>query len=388
MNREPQCNVTILASHVLKEMISTLALGPEVVKPSRYWQFLNRKNLEQLAEHGYANFKRTVALNYFTWIVNPFDRQIRALTALLPILTTFKAVWRTLLTRRFESFSWRHTWAYSFLTQLVWAAMERQNEQNPLPQLAEPEEGNAPRVLDEAGQRISQDLANSIMEYRSIMLPHGKSAEIKTVFELGAGYGRDAFVFLKLNPSIRYVIIDIAPALFVAQNYLTSQFRDRKVFPFRPFEDYEEIREEFESANIAFLLPSQLHLLPDQSTDLFINISSLHEMRLDQITHYFGEISRLTRKLFYTKQWQVSTIPEDNVVITAEDYPVSLEWRCLFHRACTVQTNFFEALYFMDQKSEDKGNAVFEDTGVLAARSTESTSDPKSILTLTSGGAQ
>jgi hypothetical protein len=49
------------------------------VLPSKYWEELNRKNLQQLADSKYENFKRTIARNYFTWIINPFDEQLRFL---------------------------------------------------------------------------------------------------------------------------------------------------------------------------------------------------------------------------------------------------------------------------------------------------------------------
>lgn len=39
----------------------------------------------------------------------------------------------------------------------------------------------------------------------------------------------------------------------------------------------------------------QLQALPHKSVDMFVNISSLHEMRMDQIRYYFAEAERLTR---------------------------------------------------------------------------------------------
>ena len=99
--------------------------------------------------------------------------------------------------------------------------------------------------------------------------------------ELGAGYDRNAHVLLSLLPGVRYVVIDIPPALYVAQRYLPSVFPDRKVFTWRTFESYPEIQSEFEHADLAFLLPSQIEMLPDGLFDLFVNISSLHEMRLE-----------------------------------------------------------------------------------------------------------
>ncbi len=171
------------------------------------------------------------------------------------------------------------------------------------------------------------------------------AAEINTIMELGSGYGRTAWVYLTLHPGCRYVLVDIPPALYICEKYLSDMFRDRTIFAFRPFEHYEDIKEEYENANIVFLMPHQLELLPDNSIDLFINISSLHEMRMDQIRYYFKVMEKLTRKYFYTKQWKQTTIPYENVVIRQEDYPVDQNWRQIYARECKVQDLFFEALY-------------------------------------------
>ena len=61
--------------------------------------------------------------------------------------------------------------------------------------------------------------------------------------------------------------------------YLASVFPERRVFRYRDFERFEDVAEEFDKAQIAFLLSCQLPRLPPKSTDLVLNISSLHEMR-------------------------------------------------------------------------------------------------------------
>ena len=80
---------------------------------------------------------------------------------------------------------------------------------------------------------------------------------------------------------------------------------------------------------------------------MFLNISSLHEMRMDQIRFYFNEIERLTRRYFYFKQWQETTVPFENETIRESDYPVRDNWRLVNRQQCAVQHKFFEALYEM-----------------------------------------
>ena len=79
--------------------------------------------------------------------------------------------------------------------------------------------------------------------------------------------------------------------------------------------------------------------------DLFVNVSSLHEMRPEQIAICFDLIDRHTRIRFYTKQWQRSINVWDEVEVRREDYPVPAHWRVLLERDAEATPGFFEAVY-------------------------------------------
>jgi len=328
----------------LKAMFDEFEHYPPILLPSKYWVELNRKNMAQLANAGFKNFKRTLARNYFTWIVNPLNKQVRFLMQQAGWRRSIAIVWRSLIAPRHDLMKRRHTIYYNMLSMLLWRYVQSTDDAGLLAGLDEPTEGNPPDVrLD--GRLISQDLANSVIEYEAILHPDVDRRDITTIMELGPGYGRTAFVFLKLQPACRYILVDIPPALFVAQRYLTAVFPERTVFDFRHFDDFQAVAEEFDAASIVLLTPNQLELLPDQSVDLFINISSLHEMRMDQIEYFFAEIKRLTRRYFYFKQWKETTVPFENETIREQDYPIPAEWRKIYRAQCAVQHKFFEALY-------------------------------------------
>lgn len=328
----------------IKAMFDEFPKYRQEILPSRYWEELNRKNLQQLADSQYENFKRTLARNYFTWIVNPLNKQIRFLMREAGAWQSTKIFFSALTAPRHDLLKRKHTIFYNMLTNLLWSYVEKNDTEDHLSRLHEPLEGN-PLEVKRAGKLISQDLANSLIEYEAILHPDLDRREVRTILELGPGYGRTAHVFLTLQPGCRYILVDIPPALFVAQRYLTAIFPERKVFAFRPFENYADIQEEFENADILFLTPNQMELLPNKSVDLFINISSLHEMRMDQIRYYFGEIERLTAKYFYFKQWKETTIPFENETIREADYPIPEDWNLVYRQQCAVQHKFFEALY-------------------------------------------
>jgi hypothetical protein len=139
--------------------------------------------------------------------------------------------------------------------------------------------------------------------------------------------------------------VDIPPALFVAQRYLSSLFPNRKIFEFRPFGVLDDVKEELQQSELVFLLPHQAEMLPAGCIDLFVNISSLHEMKREQIESYFQMIDRLVSGYFYTKQWRVSGNRFDALTIRETEYPVPRRWQPIFHRTPAIHRGFFEAMY-------------------------------------------
>ena len=62
----------------MKEMVEEVANAPALYRPSRFWEFLGGLNEQMLSEHGLENLKRTVAQNYYNWlVVGTKDNQFR-----------------------------------------------------------------------------------------------------------------------------------------------------------------------------------------------------------------------------------------------------------------------------------------------------------------------
>ena len=87
-------------------------------------------------------------------------------------------------------------------------------------------------------------------------------------------------------------MFDIPPALYISQWYLTTLFPERRAFRFRRFDTFEEIENEFSESDFAFFTPNQLTKFPSGYFDVFATISSIHEMRRDQISHYMAFMGR------------------------------------------------------------------------------------------------
>jgi putative sugar O-methyltransferase len=328
----------------LMEMIRLFSRGNGAIsEPSSCWQVLGFKNFNQLLRDGYSNFKRTVGCSYFNFLVQEGDPQIAFLEANLDQVEKERCAKVAAALRDDPGFAWHDQRAYRYFVLMLWTYASKVDVKRYLNKIEEPEEGN-PITVPAGKHRASQDLANSVLEYYS-MAEGVDFANCKRVLEIGGGYGRDAFVVMKLNPRIQYTLVDIPPALWIAQRYLSSVFPECKVFHVRDFHSYAEVADEMESASIVFLLPHQLELLPDRRFDLSLNISSFGEMQQEQIETYLKVLERVTRGHFYMKQWKVSQNAFDHLALTEENYPVSRRWKKLYSRTCAVQTAFFEALY-------------------------------------------
>lgn len=370
MNKSPVKNKE------LSEMLSELNSARKIYSPSIYWQNINKIHIERLANDGMKSFKLSINREYFSWGVSEFRHQLSPVLSelqkgnikpfikskLMPgakyVGTTdefAKLLAKFLNSNRFMFFKISYTWLrpfnsletfmktiYKIYVSYLYDHLKRIDSLELLKKISEPSFGS-PLLINYRERFISQDICNSVQEFYSIV----KNSDLPldaAIAEIGAGYGRLAYVFLKALPKISYCIIDIPPALYISQEYLKKVFPKEKIFSFRPFRDFKEVEKEFKASRIKFLLPHQIEYLPKDSFDIIINISSFHEMATNQIKNYFKQVDRLCRGYLYTKQWKRSRAV-DNKFIQEYQYPILKSWKTVFHRTHPIQRLFFEALY-------------------------------------------
>jgi len=314
---------------------------------SAAWEALGQKHFDELLVYGYQSFKRTIALNYFTFPINAGDPQLTAVERLVTPQDIDFAKKSANVQADDPDLKLLSQWHYRYFTALLWIYARKIDFMNHSTRLSEPSEGR-PITVKVGDQTTTQDLANSLIEYYA-MLEHVPMGTLVNVLEIGGGYGRNAFVASTLHPHVKYIMVDIPPALYIAQRYLSSVFPERRIFHVQDFSGFSQVKEAFDEAKFVFLLPHQLALLPDKLVDLVINISSFGEMTERQVADYFFHTDRVCRGFFYFKQWKTSPNPFDKLELGERDYPLKPHWRELYHRECAVQTQFFEALYAMGE---------------------------------------
>jgi putative sugar O-methyltransferase len=343
--------MSLTPDDTLEKMINAMKKASPLYMPSAFWDHLAAIHMEELGREGFNNFKRTINMRYFNWGILGILRH-----QLLPVfwrwlskpnLAPFRAQfrnYRSSTNSQIKSFNLITAALYKIYVAMLADFVADSDRLGLLDKITEPEVGN-PFVINHRGRSISQDLCNSIHEFYNSTAACDPTTSGFRIAELGAGYGRLGQVYLSVLPSASYCVIDIPPALYVAQRYLTSVFPGESVFKFREFSSYNEIRADFEGSRIRFLAAHQIELLPPDQFDLFVNISSLHEMTREQIANYLKQIDRLCRGSFYSKQWRVSRAKENGFTIKESEYPIPSNWKEVFHRQHQIQRMFFEALY-------------------------------------------
>ncbi len=324
----------------LKEMEDYFVSSGLLEESSKFWLFLNRRNIEQITYQGYENFKQTVACNYFTWLVNRDHGYAKNLfrngTQFLDTIAPAE------LTKKHALFTEMQSLQYNQTTVMFYFYLIQNGAGPYLEKLEEPQFGNPPSITI-SGKSISQDTLNSLLEYLSIAT-HCSMSTVSCILEVGAGSGRTAWCFLKQCPNVKYIIVDYPPALYLSQTYLTSVFPDKKAFLFRPIENAESVQEELDAAELIFLTPDQMRLVPDKSVDLFMAIDCLHEMKKNEVEFYFHEANRLS-SLFYYKCWMDTVVPLDEIPYPFSSYPVRFSWRKIFEGECIIPSDFSHAFY-------------------------------------------
>jgi len=346
--------MTIEHLDAVEAMIGEINRSDSVFFPSSYWDDLNKQNLDMLEAGGLANFKRTLSQNYFNWLVtsprhplfrHAFKEWCHHPDA-LPLTTNLAEADGLRITtgtgQRALALSALRLNFYRLYVCFVWGIMCRHDHHRFRDLLQEPSVGNPLRVM--RGQRLlSQDLASSILEC-NILANITAGISRPRIAEVGAGYGRLAYAYVQSQPG-QYFVFDIPPALGVAQWYLEQTLGVDRVFQFRHFDRLTDVDSEIRAASVVMLTPNQMQQFPDGYFDVALSISTLPEMRQDQVDLYLKEFQRLSRGHIFLKQWKAWRNPTDGTDLTAESYRLAPQWRVTLDRTDPVVPTFFNRVW-------------------------------------------
>lgn len=338
---------------LIDEMGAGLTNAPAIYRPGEFWTGLVAANLEMLKSEGIGNFKRTVSNNYYNWHFTwRRDPQIRramegwvkrpTLAPLVNRLTGPASGLRTTVVDQPFALSRAAAWRYKFFVGAIWDGARRDDPSNLTSRLSEPTIGN-PIAVRHRGRLISQDLANSIIEF-NYAARSGVMRDGCRVGELGAGYGRLGYVFAQACEGT-YCIFDIPPALAVAQWYLAKVLGQARIVPYSRLADFASREPQLGPGKVAFFTPDQLELFPNGWFDCTQTISTLPEMPANQATHYLELLAAKSRRALFLKQWRSWANPGDGSDLKEEHYVLEPPWQLAERREDPVQPAFFNQIW-------------------------------------------
>jgi putative sugar O-methyltransferase len=358
-SKDPSVPVEIRAMLDALELMNRELDRNPVYAASEFWNSAGAFHVELLKAYGIENFKRTVSHCYQNWMmVSLDDPQVRRLLEtwvahrkIEPFVNDIEHPDHVGFHLKLDFNEPEYLLAkgpereiYRLAVGLLWEHVLQGDRKHILEPLEEMEVGNPIRI-SRRGRLISSDLAHSVRE-RTLLLDQlsltGQEGLI--VGELGAGHGRLAEVFGRTT-NYRFYIFDIAPALYISHWYIKKIFPHEKIFSFRPFDHWSEVRDEVAASRFAFFTANQIELVPNDSIQLFINMNSLMEMRRDQINNFLKQIGRLTTKGFLSRQWLRWRNHLDDLTVEKDDFVLTDGWRKVLDCVDDIYPEFFNQIW-------------------------------------------
>lgn len=260
-------------------------------QPTDFWAGACIEIFDNIKKEGISNFRRAqLPLSYFVptygypgnglgkpseALIQPMlgtgmlsEKQQQTLTAMLSGRSQAEADYRVLL-----------------------ASHSVHNKSN-LMQFSESKVGDPIEHFDFDGNWYSRSALNYLLGL-CFLNQYTPLSDIRTVVEIGGGYGTLGEVLVKTNDKIRYLDFDIAPTLNVAEYYLSEVFGKDNVGGFFRSETPRDVVSNARNLNVFGAW--QIEEL-NEPIDLFVNFISFQEMEPEIVQNYLNHIDRVEAK--------------------------------------------------------------------------------------------
>ena len=311
---------------------------------SNYWHVQNIENYKSLSLSGIKKYGSTIAKNYYTFTsINHdewFDGTIDNLKN-----NPFK-IESTELFKKQDGLTLQESISYNYLCYLLFYNLKKTSSFIHLNKLQDKGylEFNDPFISIE-NSNITTDKINSLLDYDKI----NKAFDLKKfnkILEIGAGSGRSCEAILSIQEKFKYIICDIAPAIYISYKRLNFAFPDKKIDLLIDVNDKNEIEEKIQRNDIIFIFPHQLEILGKNTIDLILAIDCMHEMDKPTIKYYFELFNKISKN-FYFSIWNKSDVPYSKNIFRKKntldyekgDYKIPNNWENIFKEKIVFPSN-------------------------------------------------
>jgi putative sugar O-methyltransferase len=213
---------------------------------------------------------------------------------------------------------------YRQLLHLYYSYLKRIDTRGFLQDHDEPSIGGTADQEVIEGHVVSLDFLQAVEEAYLILEAWnsaGYDDEPKLIAELGAGYGRLAYICHKMMPDCTYVILDLPEALICSQSWLRRVCGTGAVISYSDAARMTAYsRKDLLKARIWTLGAQAIEKLED--VDIFVAADNLSVMSPKAAANYCDHVARIA-KVFFSRQYMVRV---DGTAYCAQ-YPDSNSWR-------------------------------------------------------------
>lgn len=203
-------------------------------------------------------------------------------------------------------------------------------------------------------KNISSDKIISLFDLKNI--EEFTNINNSNILEIGAGSGRLSECIMSVRKTFSYTICDIPPAIFISYKRLKLAFPNKKIKLLIDIKDEKKLSEEILKHDISFIFPHQISKLNSNLFNLTIAVDCFHEMDHSTINFYFKNITKLSKKLYFsiwskTKNWHSRGFfkKTERLDFEKEDYPIPQNWKLKYKKNLIFPSNYISLGYILKE---------------------------------------
>ena len=271
----------------LKDMMTDMESADELYRPTNFWSTGLPKILTDIEKFGVEQFRTHKSAAFFyvpRYASNTLQKYGNLITPILPFLPKRKQIrLQKRLTRSDRArLDYRIFCASSISGGL------------PINQISESSIGGGERFSFD-GRQYSRSMLNYLRAL-NLLKREVDTTNLKSILEIGGGYGTLGEILLKASPNSFYINVDIPPVAAVATYYLQNVFGSHNVLTYSESRklDIINLSKLKRKYKAVILCPWQLPLVKGE-TDLFANFMSFQEMEPKIVKNYIKLVQPLVK---------------------------------------------------------------------------------------------
>jgi putative sugar O-methyltransferase len=285
--------------NLLKLMMSDLKQADQSFQPTNYWAAYEPRFMAELGAHGLTDMRRQKNLVFRSFGAVDFVHPVAELTLRNHRIFRqwpFNTQPVTRLAERMDQYLSRYIRTVDKLdfanyVELGYAYAQqyaRGSNARPLSDFSMSLAGNPDGVVQIEGRWYSRQMIQYYLQYAYVsrFLDFDK---LPVIAELGSGMGRQTEILFKLHPDSAYLLFDIPPQIYVAEQYLKTAFPG-KVVSYRETRDWTDLSA-IKPGHIHLFGNYKMPLLTTRPVSLFWNSASFHEMEPDVVQNYLKYVN-------------------------------------------------------------------------------------------------